>query len=383
MPLIPAVGLVLSLLAAAALAAAAYLLHGWYVGELVRVDDVLILHRDGWRLWTGLALVAWCLLGRFPILALITKSDHEPIRDARQSDLMVSSATGSRLSVQSGGRGSPILLTHGWGLDATIWATTRDRLQTNHRVISWDLPGLGGSKAPSGALTLETLAEDLRAVIAHAAEPVVLVGHSIGGMAIQTLARDHPALFGERVKGVVLYNTTYTNPLRTMIAPGLAQAMRRPVIEPVMHLAIWLQPIAWVLAWMGYISGHAHLANRLGFGAHVTRSQLEHTTRLTIRNPPGVLAKGNLAMFRWDAEAAVANIACPILVVGGDIDIVTKVEASRRIADDGGARLTVVAGANHMGFLEQRDAYSDALLAFVRELDARPVAKNIPATSPA
>ncbi len=53
----------------------------------------------------------------------------------------------------------------------------------------------------------------------------MLVGHSIGGMTIQTLARDHPELFGREVVGVVLLNTTYTNPLKTMILPRLMQAL--------------------------------------------------------------------------------------------------------------------------------------------------------------
>lgn len=318
------------------------------------------------------------------MLGLIARPDRKTIRVGRRTDMIVNSPTGSRLSVQSGGRGGAILLTHGWGLDATIWATTRDRLEARHRVISWDLPGLGGSTEPPGPLSLETMAEDLKAVIAHAGEPVVLVGHSIGGMTIQTLARDHPAVFREQVRGVVLYNTTYTNPLRTMIASRLALALRRPVIEPVMRLAIGLQPIARVMAWMGYFSGHAHLANRLGFGGRVTWSQLEHTTRLATRNPPAVLARGNLAMFRWDAGTGVAGIACPVLVVGGAVDIVTKVEASRRIAQDAGARLTVARGANHMGFLEQEEGYSEALTAFVRALDAGPgaAATGDAATSP-
>lgn len=109
-----------------------------------------------------------------------------------------------------------------------------------------------------------------------------------------------------------------------MIASGFFQALRRPILEPVLHLAVWLQPLAWLMAWLGYLSGHAHLANRLGFGKDVTRSQLEHTTRLATRNPPGVLAKGNLAIFQWDAETGVANIDCPILVIGAGIDIITR-----------------------------------------------------------
>lgn len=169
--------------------------------------------------------------------------------------------------------------------------------------------------------------------------------------------------------GVVLINTTHTNPLKTMVLSGLAQALRRPVLEPMLRLAIWLKPLAWLSAWQGYLSGSAHLANRFGFGAYVTRSQLEHTTLLATRNDPAVQAKGNLAMFRWDAEDGLANLKVPTLVIGGDADLVTKLEASREIvASAPAATLQVVEKVNHMGFLERADVYNQAIAAFVDTL---------------
>jgi pimeloyl-ACP methyl ester carboxylesterase len=163
----------------------------------------------------------------------------------------------------------------------------------------------------------------------------------------------------------VLVNTTYTNPLKTMILSPLVTALRWPLIEPMMRLTIWLQPLAWISAWQSYLSGSAHLANRLGFGKYVTRSQLEHTTLLATRNPPAVQAKGNLAMFRWDVSASLPQIPGPVLVLGGDVDLVTKLEASRVIAGAvPGARLQVVEGVNHMGFLERADVYNAAIAEF-------------------
>ena len=111
------------------------------------------------------------------------------------------------------------------------------------------------------------------------------------------------------------------------------------------------------------------MANRLGFAGHVTRSQLEHTTLLSTRNPPGVSAKGNLAMFRWDATKALPQLKAPVLVIGGDRDIVTKLEASRTIAGTiPSAKLQVVEEVNHMGFLERADVYNRAIADFVRSV---------------
>ncbi|MFN3537050.1 MAG: alpha/beta fold hydrolase, partial [Brevundimonas sp.] len=199
--------------------------------------------------------------------------------------------------------------------------------------------------------------------------PVVLVGHSIGGMTIQTLARDYPEMLGREVVGLVLINTTHINPLRTIILSPFFQAIRLPVLTPLMMAAIVLQPLVWLSAWQSYLSGMAHVANRFGFGRFVARSQLDHTTLLMTRNPPGVQARGNLAMFGWDATAALPTIGLPVLVLGGDMDIVTKLEASRTIADAiPHARLQVVEGVNHMGFLERADIYNTAVADFVNQL---------------
>jgi pimeloyl-ACP methyl ester carboxylesterase len=374
MPLIAFARFCLSLVSLVLLGVCAYLLWSWYQGDLVRdADGVVYRVREDWRLWVGLGLVAWSFLGKLIVTPLLARPDKaarsKPIRG---EGVMVAGASGAQLYVESLGpaTGPAVVLTHGWGLDSTIWNYAKRDL-AGHRLILWDLPGLGRSKLAKGkALTLDDFASDLGTVIELAGDqPVILIGHSIGGMTIQTFARDNPALFARRIAGVVLFNTSYTNPLRTMILPGLMTTLRWPVIEPMMRLAIWLQPLAWLSAWQSYLSGSAHMANRLGFGRFVTRSQLEHTTLLSTRNPPGVQAKGNLAMFRWDVSQTLPLITKPMLVLGGDVDLVTKLEASRHIAGAvPSAALQVVEGVNHMGFLERADVYNQAVAEFVARL---------------
>ena len=140
------------------------------------------------------------------------------------------------------------------------------------------------------------------------------------------------------------------------------KALRFPVIEPLLYLQIWLQPLAWLSSWQSYLSGSSHLAARLGFTHNVTRSQLEHTALLMTRNSPAVMSRGDLAMFRWDATATLSRLSVPTLVIAGAKDIVTKPEASRTIASAvPGARLQVIEDANHMGFLERQDLYNAAI----------------------
>ncbi|WP_421729178.1 alpha/beta fold hydrolase [Brevundimonas sp.] len=375
MPLIPLLKLVFGLLSLLILGTAAWLLWTWWEGYLIPAGDGagLIFVRDAWRLWTGLGLLAFSFMGRPIIMLLLARSDTDPSVARREDGAFIDGVEASLYVERRGaGSGVPLVLTHGWGLDSTIWDYASRALGIRHPLVIWDLPGLGRSKVKPTGVTLPAFAEDLRRVVISSGDGrVVLVGHSIGGMTIQTLVRDHPDFVRDRVSGVVLINTTYTNPLRTMIFPGLLKALQKPVIEPVFHLMAWLQPLFWLGAWQGYLSGSAHMANRLGVGRYVTRSQLEHTTLLATRNPPGVQARGNLAMFDWDATGALRDLGVPLLVLGGALDIVTKPDASQVMAADApSAELDVIDGVNHMGFLERADSYHLAIDTFVASLPA-------------
>ena len=359
-----------SLLSLLVLALAAYLLWSWYQADQVRFPDgVVIDQREDWQLWLGLGLLGWSFLGRSAMLWLLAKPDRDPTRPERGGGEHLTSAEGARIYVEALGPADaqPIILTHGWSLDSTIWFYAKRDLAKRFRVIVWDHRGLGKSEVESSsAVQLSNMAADLKTVLAYAgARPAVLVGHSIGGMTIQTLARDNPELFGRDIAGVVLLNTTYTNPLETIVLSGLLKALRFPIVEPLLYLQIWLKPLAWLSSWQSYLSGSTHMAARLGFTHNVTRSQLEHTALLMTRNSPAVQSAGDLAMFRWDATGALSRVTVPVLVIGGGKDIVTKPEASSTIASTApGASLQVIEDANHMGFLERADVYNTAIAAF-------------------
>jgi len=375
--------ILLNLVSLAVLGATGWLGWTWYQGEWVAdADGALTRVREDWRLWLALALLAWTLAGRWLVTPLLARADTVPTRPERVGGTQIEGMDGASLYVETIGpkdAAATVILTHGWGLDSTIWSYARAELGQRFRVMTWDLPGLGRSTpGQTGGISLNAFAANLAALIRTVDGPVILVGHSIGGMTIQTLARNYPEMVADRVAGLVLLNTTHVNPLRTIVFSPLFQLLRLPVLIPVMQLTILLQPLAWLMAWQSYLSGMAHIANRLGFGRFVTRSQLEHTTLLATRNPPGVLARGNLEMFEWDATATLPTITVPVLVIGGDLDIVTKLEASRTLAGAiPQARLEVIDGVNHMGFLERPSLYNAAIAAFVDQVTvAEPVQRR-------
>lgn len=380
MPIITLPRFLFSLISLAILAGAIYFAWSWYEGYDVLYRDGTIRHfrGDSWRLYTAIGLAGWSFLGRFVVLMFIPAGPNDP-REERGQAGVVTAPDGSVLHVETLGArdGRTIVLTHGWGLNATAWWYTKHALAGRFRLVVWDLPGLGHSKPPKdGKFSIDRFAEALGTVVRSAGPgPVILVGHSIGGMATQTFWRACPEDLRRRVVGVVLVDTTHEDPLRTMWLSPLWGALRWPVIEPIMWLTILLSPLAWLSSWQGYLSGSNQLVMRLtGFGRFATRGQVDFTARLACKGSPGVQAKGNLAMFRWKATEVLPTINVPVLVLTGTKDIVTLPSASQTIADSAPrARLIQIEGAGHMGFMERAEAYNEAIAIFADEVFARPV----------
>lgn len=350
------------------------------------LDPALAGEGDETRLWIGWGLLALSFLGRWIwplILAKPTPKDDVAI--TRGEGRTVAGADGSELRVESFGPADApvIVLTHGWGLESTVWRYARRDLGDRFRLLVWDMPGMGKSTPPQGRVTLERFAEDLRAVIGQAGgKPVVVVGHSIGGMTAQTLAGLHPELLGEQVKGIVLVNTTHLRPIKTTFASGLVQALW-PILAALLHLQIWLRPVFQLMNLQSYQSGQAHIAARIGgFGKHVNRRQLDHVTWLTSKNNAAVQAKGDFAMMEWDVTPKLPAVRVPVLVLAGDKDLITRPDASDTIAKlIPGARLKTMPGCGHMGFYELPQAYNREIAAFAEEVLGAPAATAPPQTA--
>ncbi len=95
------------------------------------------------------------------------------------------------------GRGPPVLLIHGVGLNADAWEPQIVALSARRRVIAVDMPGHGQSDLlPDGAGLDDYVAAMAGLIDALGLSPVPVVGHSMGALIALGLALDHPSMIG-------------------------------------------------------------------------------------------------------------------------------------------------------------------------------------------
>jgi len=121
------------------------------------------------------------------------------------------------------GRGGTIVLVHGLGSSGESWLPVARDLARDHRVVLVELPGHGIAEMP-GRLSLEDAALALdRAIAAECDGPVVLVGHSVGGLVAAEEALRSPG----RVRALVLVETALRSPFSGAERVALLAALER------------------------------------------------------------------------------------------------------------------------------------------------------------
>lgn len=319
----------------------------------------------------GIGLLVWSLGGGLPWPVLFRRSGDCPPAPAAGASHRLQRPDGTSIYAEIFGPadGMPLILTHGWGLDHNEFCYLKESLAAQYRLIVWDLPGLGRSTVPHNKdWSLEKLAHDLDAVIELAGgRPAILVGHSVGGMIMLTYCRLFPEDLGSRISGLVLAQTTPTNPVKTTSMAALYTAIQRPVLEPLCHLMIWFSPLVWLLNWLSYLNGSAHRSTeRSSFSGNESREQLKFITRYCVAASPAVVARGMLGMFRYDATDVLSSIHVPALIVAGDRDTTCTPDANARMAEAiPQSEFLTLKAARHCGLFEHHEQFRDVLARFV------------------
>jgi len=134
----------------------------------------------------------------------------------------------------------------------------------------------------------------------------------------------------------------------------------------VLHLAIALSPLIWFTSWLNYLNGTVLLTTKLsGFTSTETRGQLNFSSLVGIKASLGVLARGMLAMFKFDETATLPTISVPTLIVVGKSDLATRPFASRYIsAVVPQAELAVLSPGGHMALMERNQQFAEVIRTF-------------------
>ncbi|HEX5118711.1 MAG TPA: alpha/beta hydrolase [Pseudonocardiaceae bacterium] len=257
---------------------------------------------------------------------------------------------GTALHVAETGAGRvTVVLAHGWTLDHTSWHRVAAAL-TGVRVLRYDHRGHGGSApARAGTASVAQAADDLAELIAARVPdgPVVLVGHSMGGMAAMALAERHPDLFAERIAAVGLVATSAGDlDQLTLGLPGWlgrrVGAMERRINRRIARRsggALMSRPGVAVpgLRWLLFGSGAAR-ADVLATAAQVGRCH------------PRSMVEFRASLNEHARRAALAALrTVPVVVLAGGVDRLTPVAHARVIAEElPSAELVVFPGAGHM-----------------------------------
>ncbi len=330
--------------------------------------------RSDWIPWAEVVAAVLCLGlsvgGRWPVKLLMKKSDRDyATEQAPASTFEILRPDGSKLygEIRGNDESPTLIFTHGWSLNSSAWQYVNATLSHKFQVVTWDLAGLGKSRGPSNNnYRLEKFADDLRAILEHVAPsgPVILVGHSIGGMTLQTFCRVHGDTLGQAVKGLVLVHTTYTNPLSTNLLAWIAKPMQ-PLIMALNYLMIPLAPLFWLSNWQSYYNGSAHWAARWeSFTGKQTWEQLDHSARMGAEAWPGVLARGNRAMIEFNEEPTLPTIDIPVLVISSPNDRLTVQSASQHIQALLPNDQSMTNTGGHLGYWEHNDEVSRAIASF-------------------
>ncbi len=112
------------------------------------------------------------------------------------------------------GSGEPIIFSHGWLDNCSVWKPQAEILAKDHTVILYDLRGHGRSDKPKGDYSVQTMAHDLNALIQSLnLDKATLVGFSMGGAISLVCTLQNP----EKVSRLVLIGSAARMPKTSYI----------------------------------------------------------------------------------------------------------------------------------------------------------------------
>jgi pimeloyl-ACP methyl ester carboxylesterase len=265
-----------------------------------------------------------------------------------------------------GGSALTLVFCHGYALNLDCWHFQRAAYRGLVRAVYYDQRshGRSGRSSPENA-TIEQLGSDLRQVIDAVVPdgPVVLVGHSLGGMSIVALTEQYPELIGDRVAGVGLISTT---------AGGLDPSrLLLPMLPAKLGGELTGRTIRTLARGHRIVDG-ARRAGRtvamvatdqLAFGDEVPAAYVDFVDQMLSATPFQVVAEFFPSFRGLDKFHAVEVLGrVPTTIICGTADRLTSIGHSRKLHERiPGSTLIECEGAGHLVILERHGQVNAAL----------------------
>lgn len=305
----------------------------------------------------------------------------EPFGQLRGRSLTVLAEDGVPLHAEiNGPDDSPvtIIFCHGYTLNQDTWHYQRKYLGGVSRLVFWDQRGHGRSGRSSPEhVSIDQLGADLNAVLTATAPgdgPVVLVGHSMGGMTIMALADQRPELFGTKVIGAALISTAVSEIDPTVWLPAPVRSVARLAAPSILRGAASGRGAAFVERGRHAAGEIAFLSTRLiAFGdPMISPTVVDFLERVIRTTPIEVVSDFFHALIEHDKLTALRALGqVPVVVVTGDRDRVVPLRQSEILAAEiPDAELLTVPGAGHVIILERPDIINEVIIDLVTRATA-------------
>jgi len=260
-----------------------------------------------------------------------------------------------------------LVFVHGWMLNLDCWHLQRLAFRPTHRMVFYDQRCHGRSgRAEATGCTVVQLAHDLARVIETVAPegPIVLIGHSMGGMSIMEYAKEHADVMHERVLGLALIGTSAGDLGRVL--PGKPGEFLKD--RSSMVFALGARAPRLIGAGRRLTSGPTFwFTRRFAFGGEVPPEYAAFTDAMISSSDASVLWDFWPLFVGLDEYASLAAFeGIPTLVIVGSHDALTPVRHAYRISElVPESRVVVIEGAGHIVMLENADEVTKLLLELV------------------
>jgi len=245
----------------------------------------------------------------------------------------------------------PLLMIHGLGTDARGWALQRLAFGRRYRCVAPDNRGVGRTGPVAGPYSLERMALDALAVLdAEGIDRAHVMGASMGGVIAQIVAVLHP----HRTRGLVLACTACRHhEWRRELLQEWSDAVASGGIG-----ALGDEALAWLVG--------PRLRRRFGIWLNLG-------ARIVLQQKPEAFVGQVAAILDAPDELRLelVNMTAPTLVITGSQDSLTPVGDAEELEElIPHARLEVLCGAAHGLMVEAPNAFNQAVLGFLSEVDA-------------